>query len=107
MRSPSIRRYRNGKTRPTSASAGRSPCVARPPLRSGPPPRSGECPTRRGAGLSNRLVVRQRFDLLVSDLVTRAAEELFFDEKCKSAPGRIRTADPLVRRTVFGATQII
>jgi hypothetical protein len=38
-------------------------------------------PTRRGAGLSNRLVVRQGFDLLVSDLVPRDAEELF-DKKC-------------------------
>ena len=52
-------------------------CTARPPLRSGPPPLKRRRPTRRGAGLSIRLVVRQGFDLLVSDLVARAAEELF------------------------------
>src|SRR6266403_2119453 len=38
-----------------------------------------------------------------SDLVARAAEELFLE---KSAPEGIRTPDPLVRRTVFQATQV-
>jgi hypothetical protein len=50
--------------------------AARPPLRSGPPPLTRRRPSRRGAGLSNRLVVRQGFDMLVSDLVPRGAEEL-------------------------------
>jgi hypothetical protein len=50
--------------------------AARPPLRSGPPPLKRRRPTRRGAGLSNRLVVRQGFDMLVSDLVPRGAEDL-------------------------------
>jgi len=51
--------------------------AARPPLRSGPPPLERRRPTRRGAGLSNRLVVRPGFDLLDSDLVARATENLF------------------------------
>jgi len=50
--------------------------------------------------LSNRLVVRQGFDLLVFDLVARAAEELF-DKKCarrdcsrlrRSSSASLRTA---------------
>jgi hypothetical protein len=45
-----------------------------------------------------RLIVRQGFDLLVSDLVARAAEELSL---IKSAPEGIRTPDPVVRSQVL------
>jgi len=50
----------------------------RPPLRSGPPPRlARQRPTRRGAGLSNRLVFCRRFELLVSGSMGSTAEIFF------------------------------
>jgi hypothetical protein len=51
-----------------------------------------------------RLIVRQGFDLLVSDLVARAAEELSL---IKSAPEGIRTPDPVVRSQVLYPPELL
>jgi len=69
-------------------------CAAHPPLRSGPPPPKRRRPTRRAAGLSNRSFCRRRFELLISGLVARVCRIIFLS---LSAPGEIRTPDPLVR----------
>ena len=75
-------------------------CAARPPLRSGPPPHGvRQRPSRRGAGLSNPLVVCRRFESHAHiQPVTDGGIRNFLR---MSAPGRIRTADHRVRSAVL------
>ena len=81
---PSSSSTLSGKARPDGL-LGLRP---RPPLRSGPPPLKRRRPTRRSAGLSNRLFVCRRFELLVFGALAPAANIFFVIKRARTDSNR-------------------